>query len=527
MISTKEIKKRIQIGETIETEFKKVRNEINKSVYQTVCAFLNRVGGYIFLGVDDAGKIIGVDPDVVPKMKKEFIDAINNPQKFTPPVYLTIEDIKINGKIIIVIYVPESSQVHRVNGRFFDRNENGDLDITNHTDNVTLLYIRKQSVFSENKVFPYLTMEEFRGELFDRVRKIVRGVNATHPWIKMTNAEILHSLGFYQKDYASGKEGYTLAAGLLFARDEVILSLLPYHKTDAILRRNNLDRYDDRDIVETNLIDSFERLLTFVKKHLNDPFYIEGTNRISLRNKIFREVVSNILIHREYLSPFPSKLIIGRENVITENAKRAHGIGLINTKNFSPFPKNPKIARFFREIGRADELGSGVRNIYKYTPVFSNGKQAELIEDDIFKIIIPLPEVENYFPIIVEETVEESGKNYEKKTVKMTVNETMEKYEKATAKITVGKTAKILLMAIKENPKITVREMETITGLNQRGVEWIINKLKTSEIVKRIGPHKGGYWEVIEQKQENNSLQDTMGKTVEKTVIKIHNPDLK
>jgi len=35
---------------------------------------------------------------------------------------------------------------------------------------------------------------------------------------------------------------------------------------------------------------------------------------------------------------------------------------LINPASFSAFPKNPVIARFFKEIGRADELGSGVRN---------------------------------------------------------------------------------------------------------------------------------------------------------------------
>ena len=34
-----------------------------------------------------------------------------------------------------------------------------------------------------------------------------------------------------------------------------------------------------------------------------------------------------------------------------------------------------KIARVFRETGRADELGSGVRNIFKYTTIYSKGGQ--------------------------------------------------------------------------------------------------------------------------------------------------------
>ena len=47
------------------------------------------------------------------------------------------------------------------------------------------------------------------------------------------------------------------------------------------------------------------------------------------------------------------------------------------------------IARFFKEIGLADELGSGVRNLYKYTKLYSDGLDPQLIEADTFKIIIP------------------------------------------------------------------------------------------------------------------------------------------
>ncbi len=44
----------------------------------------------------------------------------------------------------------------------------------------------------------------------------------------------------------------------------------------------------------------------------------------------------------------------------------------------------------FKEIGRADELGSGVRKLFKYCRYYSGGKSPELIEEDIFKCIVPL-----------------------------------------------------------------------------------------------------------------------------------------
>ena len=35
-------------------------------------------------------------------------------------------------------------------------------------------------------------------------------------------------------------------------------------------------------------------------------------------------------------------------------------------------------------------IGSGVRNLYKYTPMYSDGGKPELIESDVFRINIPL-----------------------------------------------------------------------------------------------------------------------------------------
>ncbi|MDZ7721064.1 MAG: hypothetical protein U5K72_19745 [Balneolaceae bacterium] len=84
------------------------------------------------------------------------------------------------------------------------------------------------------------------------------------------------------------------------------------------------------------------------------------------------------------------KLVIEKERVLTENWNKPHGRGNIDPENFSPYPKNPMIARFFKEIGRVDELGSGVRNTYKYCGLYTPGTKPEFIEGDVFKAIIPI-----------------------------------------------------------------------------------------------------------------------------------------
>ena len=46
-------------------------------------------------------------------------------------------------------------------------------------------------------------------------------------------------------------------------------------------------------------------------------------------------------------------------------------------------------SKALNEIGRADELGSGVRNLLKYSALYG-GTKPELIEDDIFRVVVPL-----------------------------------------------------------------------------------------------------------------------------------------
>ena len=388
-MNQEQLKALIADGESLTVEFKQSRTKLNKDVFESVCAFLNRSGGHLFLGVEDQGNLVGIDPGTVDKVKKDFVTSMNNPQKISPTFYLSVETIEIDGKTILYVFVPESSQVHRCNGRIFDRNEDGDLDITDNTNLVSGLYLRKQSGYTENRIFPFAELSELKPELLIKVRKMAANERTDHPWKAMDDLELLKSAGLYLKDRQSGKEGITLGGILIFGNDELILAALPHHRTDAILRRVNLDRYDDRDDIRVNLLESYERLMQFVSKHLNDTFYLEGDRRISLRDKIFREVVSNLLIHREFANPFPAKLIIEMDRVVTENSNRPHGNGIIDPDNFSPFPKNPAIARFFKEIGWVDELGSGVKNIVKYNRIYS-GADPVFMEEDVFRTIIPL-----------------------------------------------------------------------------------------------------------------------------------------
>ena len=384
------LKQLLHDGEGVTIEFKLCENELAKSIYETVASFSNRYGGYILLGVTDNGEIKGVNPNSIVKMKKDFVNSLNNPQRFAPTLFLSLEEAKIDDETILWCFVPPSSQVVMFSDKIYDRGEDGDIDITRNSEMVSQIHRRKSAEYLERKIFPYAKESDFDfARLMPIVRRLATNRQFDHPWAKMTDMEIIKSAGLYEESIETGIAGYNLAAVLLFGRDEVIQSCTANYVTDAICRRENLDRYDDRLMVTTNLIDAYEQLIEFIAKHTLDRFFLVGDQSVSIRSGIARELISNILVHRDYGSAYPAKLIIERDRIVTENWTLPKKPGRIDPKDFVPFPKNPILARFFINIGRADVLGSGVRNLYEYTKIYSGG-EPELIEGDVFKTIVPI-----------------------------------------------------------------------------------------------------------------------------------------
>ena len=120
-------------------------------------------------------------------------------------------------------------------------------------------------------------------------------------------------------------------------------------------------------------------------------------------------------------------------------------------------------------MGIVEELGSGMRKMFKYTPLYANGKEPVIEEQDVYRIEIP------YIPTL-------QGSNVE-----------------ATQKSTLKSTKKDIVEIILNSPDITIPQIAEQLGLNARGIAKHIKNLQNEGIIKRIGPDKGGHWEVVEE----------------------------
>ncbi|MDY0078372.1 MAG: hypothetical protein RBR87_13985 [Bacteroidales bacterium] len=211
-----------------------------------------------------------------------------------------------------------------------------------------------------------------------------------HPWLLVGNEQMLRESSLWRKDFFNNQEGLTLAAALIFGSETTIKNLLPAYKVEVMVRIQNTDRWDDRITLRENLIDSYLEIKQFIYRYLPEKFYTENDQRIDLRDKIFREVIANVLVHREYTSNYSTDIIISDTEVTLANPNNPLFHGLIDPYKFSPYPKNPNIRKFFVALGWADEIGSGIRNTNKYLPLYIPGAKPIFSEDYKFTTIIPL-----------------------------------------------------------------------------------------------------------------------------------------
>lgn len=466
-----QLKQFLQVGENICVEFKRCGGNPGADIFESYCAFLNRDGGDLFLGITDDCKLLGIPDDAVGSVVRNLVKVMNDRNLLDPPFYVLPEVIDCENKKIIHLRVPRSSDVHRFKGVCYDRVHESDVKVT-VTEQLALMYIRKQNFYTEQKIYPFVTMAELRDDLFQLVKRFALSKNPEHPWQALSNEELLQSAGLYRHDYASGVSGICAAGVLLFGKDDVIHNIFPAYKTDALLRRNNTERYDDRLLVRTNLIESYSQLIQFGEKWLPDKFYLENSGSVSLRGKILREAIGNLLIHREFTSSYVARFVIEKERIVVDNSNRSCHHGNITPQNLMPQAKNPLIADFFKEIGRADELGSGVRNLYKFVRLYS-GKDPMLLDEDIFTLIIPLDDT--FSP------------------------ESAPIPEIRTAKQRDGLLAQSILERLRQDNTLSREALASAISSSPQIVKGILNKLRQDGKLKRIGPAHGGHWVVVEE----------------------------
>lgn len=94
----------LTIGETAAVEFKRCGSGIESDTYKSVCSFLNRFGGDLFLDIQDDGTVTGVPQNAAMDMVKNFVKVVSNPALFSPPFIWSRKLSGTTGSVPLSMY---------------------------------------------------------------------------------------------------------------------------------------------------------------------------------------------------------------------------------------------------------------------------------------------------------------------------------------------------------------------------------------------------------------------------------------
>lgn len=521
-MTDKQIIEIARLGESATIEYKLCISAVSHSLYESVCSFLNRNGGWILMGVHDDGEIAGVDPMKVNDLKADIINTLNNSEVFWPTPYTRPEEVSVDGKKILAMYVPSGQCVYRLNGRYWDRNGDIDIDITDSQELLLALFERKNPHLFEEREISGMTMSDIDTDTMRICRRIVSVNHSNHAWLKIDDKELLLSAHLATED--NGVLRFRYAALLLFGTDDAIERLMPRYRFEAIYRKctyrqyvamdDAANRYDDRLTLHCNLLKAYDLLMKFAEKYMPDKFYLpEGSEqRTDLRHQLLREIIGNLCVHPDYNTGYACFLEIYKDCLITRNPSRLIPQlpeGNISIRQLGNYTKNPLLVKVFREMDWVEDLGSGTRNILKYAPIYYADYKIGIDNGQQFVFAMSFASDENVgkeHKMSVENVGQNVGRNVGENICKVVENEGVNVFGNVGQNVdqrhemTVrndGKTGKVeyrqqkrrnaIVGKIKRNPYITQKELALSMNVGVKTIERDMKWLQELGVIRYDG----------------------------------------
>ena len=442
----------------VENQNKEYKQAWNENCLKTICAFANTVGGKLYIGIDDAGKPVGV------KDAARYLDDIPNKTKdilgITPDVTLK----KKAGKDIIEVAVVPSSAPISYHGRFYTRSGSSSIEIKGH-ELVELLLAksgRSWDVFIEDNA----TLKDIDTAAINRFRKLASKRIPLIAGEKSVKA-ILHKLNLLEK----GK--LRRAALLLFGNNPKKFHMTAYIKIGKFVSDTDLISTDD---IEGNLFRQVDKAMEILRvKYLLSNITYEGIYRkdnMEYPEEALREAIINAVIHRSYMGAHTQLRISPDGLNLWNEGGLPPGIGIEDLKKWHlSKPRNELLADVFFKAGMIEAWGRGTVKIV----------------DECKKAGLPEPEFREEFGGF--SVFFRKGKSGGR------VVESGEKVGRKWGDHLSRNEAKIL-EAIVADPRITINGLSEKIGIGTTAVENNLKKLKSKGAIVRVGSARGGVWKI-------------------------------
>lgn len=424
----------------IETKFNAFQKQLDENFEKFFVAFLNSShGGSIFIGINNEGKICGVEN--IDQVELEIKDRIKN--NISPSTLGLFEIITLN-----------ENDLHY-------------LQIVISSGNQKPYYIKKYGMCPEGCYFRIGTASEKMSEdmilqLFQkRERRTLISIPSPYSQLtfdylleqyKKKGYEIsnnhLKQLEFYNQD-----EQFNYLAFLMSDQNNLIFQYARYQSDDVF------DLVEQKTFTQQSILKTTIELLDLLQSKNTTYTEITGKQRKDtpkFNTLALREIVINAIVHNDYRSQgLPIFEEFSNRFEISSFGGLPSGFSKEDFLNGYSLPQNPEMIRIFRDLGYAERLGTGIRRVLKYYP-----KEIFRFSTHFLRVNIPF-----YLP-----------------------------KEKGPSSSGGGGS---LLEYLKEHPHATRNELALVFNKSTSTIFRELSSLVKEGKVKRVGANKNGYWEIL------------------------------
>ena len=442
-----------------ETQHIEFKSGFNDSVIETLAAFANSKGGKVLIGVNDDGSL-NTNFTYGNETFQKWINEIK--VKTQPSIIPDVEFIDYNGNKTVALIIQEFPlKPISFKGRYYKRVKNSNHQLT--ALEIADLSMQSLQVSWDSYPAHNLSIDDIDLKKAD---KFIQKVNTIGRFkLEGTTVENLEKLRLISNSKI------TNAAYLLFAKNDTSYNVhLGRFKTPSYI-------IDDK-MLKGPLFEVVEETMKYLISQIKVAFEITG--KTTQRTEIFeyplpalRELVLNALIHRDYLSPVDIQIKVFDNSITFFNPGKLFGdltVEDLKTNNYQAYARNKLLAEAFYLTGDIEKYGSGfkrIRNELKQYPTMN----------------LEYKEIPNGFLVELNYTKQKTVSNFDAG-------------ENVTENVTENR-IQLIIDVIKQNNQISIDELALKLNVTRRTIIRDIEKLRKQNLLKRVGPDKGGHWEVV------------------------------
>ena len=454
-----------------------------------VVAFANNKGSFLFIGIVDGSK--EVNQSFVYSNDKVF-DLIHQVQDRTEPTITLIpHKINVEGKDLLVLEIPFSTQLHRTSrGEFLIRSNDGNRAIEPYE--MATIMSEKGLIVYDQKIW-HISGEWLDEKRLSQLRDMIEAKNANSPYLDKTQEDLLDSLGMTKDE---GSETLPTTTGLLFVGNQTALRELPFYEVKYIhyFADGTYKPYE----YKGNIIEVAKACFAQLKAEIKQKEYVFGLFREYVEDYseiVIRELLINALAHR---SLSRQQIVEIRKNddgnylEIESPGTFPEGI-TINNYLRKTNPRNPNVMDILREIGLAEKAGSGFDKIF--TDLLKKGKSLPKPEETDNSVIFRIK------ADVVSEKLIELSLLYENQTGKaMKLDELL------------------VLSEVVKHKHVKISELSNMQNVSNYRLQSILDKLCNLEFLETSGKTSGLSYilHVSKRKNTNDKIEYVNTKKQEK-----------